>query len=402
MGRPTLAEVVAQHAPAYRAAYGGRMPASHWRALGRLEACGSEAAGRVFYQCPQCDDWRMAPASCGHRACHACGHHKSLEWEARQQARLLPVNYVLVTFTIPAEFRSVFRSHQEICYDLLFGQSAGTLRDIAADPRHLGGAVGMTGVLHTWRRDLGYHPHVHFIMPAGAWKDGAWRDGKRFAKDSDFFLEVRVLATRMRNRMMKVFQREHPDLHRALPMGAWRKRWNVQIQPVGKGDTALGYLARYVQKTAIAANRLLHSDAQGVTISWTDRQTGAQRTQKLLGHEFLRRFLQHVLPKGLTRVRHFGWLSPAAKKTYTAIKSTLEADPSRTAPPAPTPEASAADPATPGTPTPEAPPKPHKHCCPNCQVEMHFKEYWPAHKLGRGPPGYRPPPRAAPTRKAPA
>jgi hypothetical protein len=394
-----LAQVIAQHAPAYRAAYAARMPAFHLKALERLENCGTEEAGRVFYQCPQCEDWQMAPASCGHRACNACGHHKALAWQAKQESRLLPVNYALVTFTVPAEFRSLFRANQKLCYDLLFQESYGTLRDIAADPKHLGGAIGLTGVLHTWKRDLGYHPHIHYIMPAGAWKNGQWLHPKALQNGSDYFLNVKVLATRMRNRMMQIIQREHPELKRSLPATAWRKPWNVQIQPVGKGDTALGYLARYVQKSAIDASRIIHTDQQGVTIRWTDRKSGVKQTKKLAGNDFLHRFLQHVLPTGLTRVRHYGFLSAAAKRTYTAIRANLQADPSATArsdaaspqPPNPSNQAATSDPTQPlAADTPSK-----QHCCPRCNVVMKFGEFWPAHKAGRGPPGYNPKPGAA-------
>ncbi|MEI6535278.1 MAG: transposase [Verrucomicrobiaceae bacterium] len=394
--RPTLAQVIAQHAPAYRAAYAARMPEFHLRALERLENCGTEDAGRVFYQCPQCEDWQMVPASCGHRACNACGHHKTLAWQARQEARLLPVNYALVTFTIPAEFRSLFRAQQRLCYDLLFQESYGTLRDIAADPEHLGGDVGLTGVLHTWTRDLRYHPHIHYIMPAGAWKDGKWVHPKALENGSNYFLNVHVLATRMRNRMMKVIQREHPELKDSLGAKVWRKRWNVQIQPVGKGDTALGYLARYVQKSAIDASRIIHTDPQGVTIGWTDRKSGVKQTKKLAGNDFLHRFLQHVLPTGLTRVRHFGFLSAAAKRKFQAIRTYLQGDPCASArsdaasPPPPDPS-DAAQPSDPTQPlAADAPPR--KHCCPRCNVVMKFGEFWPANKAGRGPPGYDPKP----------
>jgi Putative transposase len=175
----------------------------------------------------------------------------------------------------------------------------------------------------------------------------------------------------------------------------------VQIQPVGKGDTALGYLARYVQKSAIDASRIIHTDKQGVTIRWTDRQSSVKQTQKLAGNDFLHRFLQHVLPTGLTRVRHYGFLSAAAKRTYEAIRSHLGA--ACILPPS-TPEADSAEPANEaktsdptqplGTNTP-----PKKHCCPRCNVVMKFGEFWPANKVGRGPPGYNPKPGEAAQRQ---
>ena len=386
----TLKSVMEQHAPAYFAAFGHRMPRDHIHAVNRILACRTEAAGRIFYQCPRCDDWQMAPASCGHRACNACGHEKARLWQQRQEARLLPVGYLLVTFTIPAEFRSLFRSAQELCYDVLFKTAAAALQEIAADPAHLGGEIGMTGVLHTWTRDLRYHPHIHFIIPAGAWKDGRWIDLRQTAEGEDFFLPVKVLSTVMRNRMLKALPAALTDAQRrALPAGIWRKRWNVDVRRAGKGDTALGYLARYVQKSAIDASRIKHSDAGGVTIAWTERKTGIKRQQKLTGQEFMRRFLQHVLPRGFTRVRHFGYLSAAARRTYAAVQAALAG---RAPQPVTAPAASPAPPLPYGTGVPadnapEPAPLPH-NCCPRCRIKMDFIEYWHANRAGRGPSGY--------------
>lgn len=392
MTRPTLAQVLDQHAPAYLAAHAARMPSWHLAAIDRLRRCGTEEAGRVFYQCPQCEDWLMAPASCGHRACNACGHHKSIAWEAKQAERLLPVNYVLVTFTLPSEFRQLFKSNQRLCYDLFFKESAITLQTMAADPRHLGGEIGMTGVFHSWKRDLGYHPHVHFIVPAGAWNNGRWIDSPLTKDGNYFFLEVKALATLMRNRMMKSLRLHLSDAQRhTLPADAWRKRWNVQIQPVGKGDKALSYLSRYVQKTAVSKSTILASDPQHVTIGYIHRESGERRTATFTGQEFLRRFLQHVLPTGFTRVRHFGFLSYAAKRTYAEIRAAMAGRCSAlTAAEDTTPILpSASDPTSNPEPTPT---KPHKHCCPRCNVVMRFGEFWPANKVGRGPPGYAPKP----------
>ena len=390
MARPTLAEVMERHAPAYLAAHAARMPQSHARAITRLRSCGTEAAGRVYYKCPQCADWLMAPASCGHRACNACGHHKTLEWTARQEARLLPVGYVMITFTIPAEFRTLFRGHQEVCYDALFKESAATLQDLAADPRHLGAEIGFTGVLHTWTRDLRYHPHVHYIVPAGGLCDDKWTDAKTTRKGKTLMLPVKALATRMRNRMMKALRQALTrEQWRSVPLGAWRRRWNVNEKAVGRGKTALGYLARYVQKTALAASRLIACDAQGVTYSYTERQSGQNKVQRLSGQEFLRRFLQHVLPTGFTRVRHFGWLSAAARKRYAEVQDAIAKQPPRAEAPPDLPPPDEPREVTPATPASSLV-APRRHCCARCAVEFKFVEYWPAHKLGRGPPGYRP------------
>ena len=316
------------------------MPKWHSRALAKLASCRTYAAGRVYYQCEQCQGWQMVPAACGHRMCAQCGHHKARLWEEAQRERLLPVPYLMVTFTVPSQLRQLFKTNQLVCYNALFTESAGTLQDIAADPRHLGGQIGMTSVLHTWRRDLGYHPHIHAIVPAGALGKDGWIPAKTPKKPKKpkksgpantapedvsniYFLPAPVLAARMRNRMRDRLRAELPELFKSLPRGTWKRPWNVNIQAVGKGETAFGYLARYVQSTAIGNSRIVACDAKTVTYKWTDRATGQLKKETVAGSEFLRRFLQHALPKGLMRVRHYGFLSAAAKVSYARVRQAL-------------------------------------------------------------------------------
>ena len=316
-----LAEVFRRHWPGYVATYGARIPSEHVRAATAILRCRTAAAGMVFYECGSCGTHHAAPLSCGHRACNQCGQHQARAWEARQVARLLPVPYHLVTFTIPSEFRELFRSHQSLCYDWLFRESAGALSDLAGDPRHLGGAIGMTGVLQTWTRDLRYHPHVHYLVPAGALTDTGWVRPKH----PNVLVPVKPLAVRMRNRFRAVLKAADFRLYLTIPTKAWRKPWNVDARCVGSGATAFGYLARYTQKTALDAARLLNVSDTGVTFRWTDRKSDETRTETLSGEEFLRRFLQHVLPRGFMRVRHFGFLSPAAKARYVRVRGMLRA-----------------------------------------------------------------------------
>ena len=293
----------------------------------------------VYYRCGQCGKMEAAPVSCGHRACNGCGHHKAAQWEARQKARLLPVPHHLVTFTVPSEFRNLFRSHQRLCYDLFFGESAGALSDLAADPQHLGGQIGMTGVLQTWTRDLRYHPHLHYLVPGGAISATGWVR----PRNPEILLPVKPLAVRMRNRFRAALKVTDFKLYQTIAHQAWRKPWNVDARPVGSGARAFEYLARYVQKTALDAARLVTITDQDVSIVFTDRESGQRRTVVLTGEEFLRRFLQHVLPRGFVRVRHFGYLSAAACGRYQRVRALLRAGAVRLL-------------------LPEAPP----HCCPVC------------------------------------
>jgi hypothetical protein len=337
-----LAEAVRRHWPSYALKYGSRIPPAHARAAQAILRCRTVEAGMVYYRCGECGKMEAAPISCGHRACNGCGQHKALQWEARQKSRLLPVPYHLVTFTVPSEFRNLFRSHQRLCYDLLFRESAGALSDLAADPRHLGGQIGMTGVLQTWTRDLRYHPHVHYLVPGGAISATGWVR----PKNPEVFVPVKPLAVRMRNRFRAARKTADFKLYLTIPHDAWCKPWNADARPVGSGARAFDYLARYVQKTALDAARIGTITDQTVSIGFTDRESSQARTVVLSGEAFLRRFLQHVLPRGFVRVRHFGYLSAAACGSYQRVRALLRAGAVRLL-------------------LPETPP----HCCPACGLE---------------------------------
>jgi hypothetical protein len=304
-----LADILRRFWPAYRQKHGPAVPRAHVRAAEAILRCRTPQSGTVFYRCGGCGTLAAAPVSCGHRACNACGGHRAIAWEARQRARLLPVPCHLITCTIPAEFRALFRSHQRLCYDLFFKETAATLLELAADPEHLGGAIGMTGVLHTWTRDLRYHPHLHYIVPAAALTEKSIKRPRHPA----VLLPAKVLAARLRTRMRAALKAADFKLYMSIPSAAWKKAWITDARPAGSGPTALGYLARYTQKTALDSARVTALSATHVTIRWIERKSGKARSAALTGEEFLQRFMQHVLPRGFVRIRHYGWLSPAAK-----------------------------------------------------------------------------------------
>lgn len=243
----------------------------------------------------------------------------------RQQERLLPVPYFLVTFTIPEELRATFRAAQRLCYDLLFAASAGALADVASVPRHLGAQLGFSGVLHTWTRQLVYHPHVHYVVPGGGLRadQKKWRKCRTTQAGEPYLLPVQVLAARFRQRLKESLQAADPARFHALPASLWQRDWVVHSQPAGSGHAALGYLARYVQRTALSNARLLSEDGTHITFGYTESATGLSKTCRLQAVEFLRRFLQHVLPKGFQRVRHFGWLHPRAQRRFLRVQTLL-------------------------------------------------------------------------------
>jgi hypothetical protein len=267
-----LADVVRRHGPAYLHKYGARMPQSHCRALDAILRCHTPAQGGSLYACDHCGTRHFAyhrwlalrPATTipllllgGNRACNQCGHAQSQQWLSEQTARLLPVGYFLVTFTIPQPLRAIFRSHQRLCYDLLLGESSRTLQDVARQPRYLGGDLGMLGVLHTWTRQLSYHPHVHYLVPGVALRN----DGTLcFPADPEYLLPVQRLSARFRTRMRRRLREDAPELYVQIPPRVWRRSWVVHSQIAGRGLQALSYLARYITQTALSSKRLLDFD----------------------------------------------------------------------------------------------------------------------------------------------
>jgi hypothetical protein len=328
-----LAEVLRRHWPAYERKYRARLLPSHRRAVAAILSCRTAALGGELYRC-HCGQEHYAYHSCNHRACPKCGQADATEWLNRQRRKLLPVPYYLVTFTVPAQLRRLIRSHQKILYPLLLREAAYALLDVGRDHKDLGAQLGLLAVLQTWTRDLRYHPHVHCVVPAGGLSPNRlrWVAPKR----EGFFLPQAVLARRFRTRFHQALQ-AHPELAHLSPPAAWTRDWVVDVQPVGSGEPALKYLAAYVYRTAFSAERIVADDDHTITFTYRDSKNGGPRAVQLLAEQFLHRFLQHVLPQGLQRVRHFGFLSAAAKVRWQRVLSLLDWSPPPVTPPPPQP-----------------------------------------------------------------
>jgi hypothetical protein len=326
----SLAEVLDRHWPAYVQQFGAQILPSHRRAVEAILACRTGALGGEVYQCAACSRDHYVYHSCNHRACPQCGHADTTQWINRQKLKLLPVSYYLITFTVPEGLRAWLRSHQKLGYARLLKESAGTLQDVAARPKYLGGELGFLSVLHTWGRQLQYHPHVHCVVPAG----GLRTDGLGWCrpKSSDFFLPQAVLAARFRNRLKAALQAD-PDFGQ-IPVQVWRQKWVVDVQAAGSGEAALKYLAGYVYRTALGQERIVRDEQGAVTFRYKPSGQETWQTLTLPAQEFIRRFLQHVLPKGLQRVRYYGWLSPAAQGRWNRILALLDWRAPLPAPPA--------------------------------------------------------------------
>jgi len=323
-----LAEVLRRHWPAYERKFDARLLPSHRRAVAAILACRTPALGAQLFGCG-CGRRELVYHSCNHRACPQCGQADATQWLQRQRRKLLPVPYYLVTFTVPAQLRKAIHSNQKLLYALLIREAAFALIDVARDHKDLGAHIGLLAVLQTWARDLHFHPHVHCVVPGG----GLSADGLRWVrpKSSDYFLPQPVLAKRFRTRLKQALQQRAPKLFGQIPRKVWHLDWVADVQPVGSGEPALKYLAAYVYRTAFSAEKIVADDGQRITFTYRDNE-GRNRAMRLPGEKFLHRFLQHVLPRGLQRVRHFGWLSAAARERFERIRALLDWQPPKPLP----------------------------------------------------------------------
>ncbi len=307
--RWSVNDILRQFGPAYLNKFQDRMSLDQIKALKALSSCRSQSAGSVIFRCLQCSQLYQVPKSCGNRHCPTCQGAKALAWLEEQQARLLPCHYFMLTFTVPAEFRAFMRSHPKECYQAIFQAAYHALTVLARDPRHLGSErLGMTGVLHTWGRDLNYHPHVHFIVPGGAISDSGdqWLPSR-----NDFLLPVLALSKIYRAKFKDIM--DSAGLLDAIDPVVWTKAWNVNSQAVGDGRDSLRYLAPYVFRVAIGNHRIsaveqLPDGSGRVTFMVKPSHEKHYRPMTVTAEEFIRRFLQHVLPTGFQKVRHFGFL----------------------------------------------------------------------------------------------
>jgi hypothetical protein len=335
----TLAEIFRQYGPAYRQKYAQRLLPSHFRAMRAIEQCRTAALGGQSYTCPQCEQVEYRYHSCRNRHCPQCQQAQAQAWLEHQHQFLLPVPYFLLTFTLPAGLRVFARQHQRLVYEALFRASAAATQQLARDPRFIGGQIGMIGVLHTWTRDLRYHPHVHYLVPAGGLApDGAtWWPARK-----NFLLPVKALSRLFRGQVQHALRQAAAD----LPTSVWTKDWVVHCKPVGTGQTALKYLAPYIFRVALSNRRLVKLEHDRVTFRYTVSQTRQTKCCTLPVDAFIARFLQHVLPKGFVKVRYYGFFAPGQRARLAALRQQL--DPPTAGPVAPAPEAITTSPTTPG------------------------------------------------------
>ncbi|HET9204679.1 MAG TPA: IS91 family transposase [Burkholderiaceae bacterium] len=327
MARPLLevAEVFRDHGPAWREANRGHVSLEQLKVMSAIERCRTAALGGHVARCENdaCAHTTIAYNSCRNRHCPKCQGAAARKWLAEREAELLPVGYFHVVYTLPAELRDIAYQNKRVIYHLLMKASAEATLAIAADPKHLGARIGIIAVLHTWGSALTHHPHVHMIVPGG----GLSKDGSRWVSTRPGFLvHVNVLSRLFQGRLLMMlvkaheqgrlqFFGDHSDLADRQTfkrfLAPLRKiEWVVYTKnPFAGPQQVLRYLSRYTHRVAISNRRLVSVDDNGVAFRWKDYRIDRPdrwKTMTLSAHEFIRRFLIHVLPKGFHRIRHYG------------------------------------------------------------------------------------------------
>ena len=325
--------------------YASRHPLSprQWQVCHHIAACRTPALGGFHWECDGCGDRPVIYHACRDRHCPRCQRRASEDWCERQRAAVLPVTYHHLVFTLPDTLNGWVEVHPEVIYDLLFETVWATLSAFGADPKRLGGQLGMTAMLHTWGQTLVRHVHLHCLVPGGALAvDGTWHPAK-----STYLFPVRALSRHVRGGCVSRLRRAweagalsrlsgRAEVDRVLN-ALMATEWVVYSKPcLARTETVVDYLGRYSHRIALADSRLSDFDGDTVDLSYKDYRDGHRRkVMTLTGEELLRRYLLHVLPKGFMRVRHFGFLANRCRaQRLPAIRAALAAPPPAVAEPA--------------------------------------------------------------------
>jgi hypothetical protein len=312
-----LLTLIEQFGANYLAQYGASVLPSQRQALNVMKNCRSMLGPGMLAQCGACGQQRVVPHSCGHRNCPHCQQFESQRWIERQTKLLVPGNYFLITFTLPAELRALVWQHQRVAYAALMDCAWDTLRTFSQNHKQLQGKPGAVAVLHTHSRKLDFHPHVHLVMPAAALDGdkGLWRTLRKSPKGDGYLFNHKALAKVFKAKFLAALGELRLQLPPNLP-----DEWVVDCKSVGNGGAALVYLGRYLYRGVIQEKDILRCENGQVTYRWRDSKTNktAQRTVSAVG--FLRLVLQHVLPKGFRRARNYGFLHPNSKRLIALLR----------------------------------------------------------------------------------
>ncbi len=299
----------------FKGRHGKSATADQWSALNAILGCRTAQYGELYVSCKACHWQGRQHRSCGHRSCNRCQNHCTTQWLERQTRKLLPVEYFMVTFTLPAELRALAKSHQREIYALLFESAVATLKAFGLNEKGLAAELAMTGVLHTHTRRLDYHPHVHMIVPGGGVnvRRNEWRKLK-----GKYLFNGFKLAAVFRGKLLAAIQET------GLSCPVTPNKWVVQCIRVGHGLPALQYLSRYLYRGVISNHSIVSDDGNYITFKYKDGETGEIKTRRLRGEDFLALVLQHTLPKGFRRARDYGFLHGNAKRLLQRVHWLLQ------------------------------------------------------------------------------
>ena len=317
----SVSAVLKRYGQQYLDRFGPTMTAQQKKVLRAVMACREDALGTIRYACVACGHEHNVPRSCCNRHCPACQHQAVQVWLQKQRDRLLPCHYFLITFTVPQEVRAALMRHPREGYAAMMSCAAEALKTAATNERHVGATeTGFFGVLHTWGRDLTFHPHAHFVVPAG----GLDRRGRWTSSRVSVFVPAQILAVLFRNKLRDRLR--GTECFDAIPSSVWQRTWKVDSKAVGDGQHALTYLAPYVIRGAVANWRVTQCEAAEsiddahLVLQVKRSGTNQYRPVPLSVIEFIRRWLLHVLPAGLHRVRHYGFLNSSSRHSIAELK----------------------------------------------------------------------------------
>ncbi len=281
-----MANIINQYYSDYLDKHGQKALPSHLKTLNAIRRCRTAGSGELYVKCPECNHSEWRPLSCGNRHCPKCQNHATSQWIDKQQMKLLPVPYFMVTFTLPRELRSLVYHHQKVTYTLLFNCVVSTLKSFGLNPKHLGAEIGTTMVLHTNSRKLNFHPHIHAVIPGGG-IDKCTRLWKRVK--SDYLFYHKALAKVFRGRFLAGLKEVGLRLPKNIPT-----KWVVDCTKAGKGIFALKYLSRYLYRGVISEDNIVSNSNGFITFKYVDSDTGDTKYRKLKGQDFLQLVVQHV------------------------------------------------------------------------------------------------------------
>ena len=321
----STAQVLERFLPEYRAAH--QLSPQQAKVLTNIDCCRTPVLGGQTLVCGQCGYSQERFHSCRNRHCPQCQKQASADWLELRREDILPVPYYHLVFTLPHALNGWVQLHPEVIYALLFKAVSTTLKQFGRDPRRLNGEVGMTLVLHTWGQNLSQHVHLHCLIPGGALSDGG--EGWHAAR-SNYLFPVKALSRCYRGHMVRLLRQawnrqllsriDEPKQVDNLLEVAMSKPWVVFAKPTSEHtEEVLIYLSRYTYRIAISDRRLVSMDEHRVFFRWKNYRTGGQQqTMSLAGEEFIRRWLLHVLPRGLMRIRHYGFLANCHRRSKLA------------------------------------------------------------------------------------